>query len=214
MRPLALLSTAFCPPIWYTACIVQLPSSKIEKCENYQKRTARNRCYIQSSQGPLLISVPLAKGKNQQCPITAVQTETDSKWYNETSRSIRSSYNKAPYYDYYSDSIFQYLKEYSESNSLWIANSQLCKKIYKLIGLEHSFTSTERYISFKDLTEDVLDLRHLKLRHGINQEQFIPQYEQTFTEKQGFQSDLSILDLIMELGPASLSYLESYPLNL
>ena len=103
MQSEILLSTSFFPPTWYIARYVQTDRVIIERFENYQKRSYRNRAFIQSDKGPLLISVPLAAGKNNKCPITEVILSADKKWLHTLQQKIKSCYQHAPFYEHYKE---------------------------------------------------------------------------------------------------------------
>ncbi|MBQ8045006.1 MAG: hypothetical protein IJ269_01485, partial [Bacteroidales bacterium] len=64
---------------------------------------------------------------------------------------------------------------------------------------------SDDYVSI--ITERTKDYRNVfspKNKETIQ----LPPYDQVFTDRFGFQSDISILDLLFNLGPDSLGYLK------
>ena len=96
-----LIETMFLPPIPVMKTIVRHSELLIEACENYQKRSFRNRLYLSGPQGRFLYTIPLVKGKNQGKPIKEVRIAADSDWRQLLVKQIRSNYGSAPFYDHY-----------------------------------------------------------------------------------------------------------------
>ena len=69
---MVLLSTAYFPPLsWFALAARDMTLSPdrvfpsvaaLEACENYQKQSYRNRCYILASDGPQMLQVPVVHG--------------------------------------------------------------------------------------------------------------------------------------------------------
>ena len=93
-------------------------------------------------------------------------------------------------------------KEYSSLANL---NRALLEHICNELGITNNIITSETYITIKDSEPD--------LRSTLNPKQTFkgsdtyPRYIQIFGAKYGFQSNLSILDLLFHEGPESLNYL-------
>ena len=83
-------------------------------------------------------------------------------------------------------------------------NHKLLETLFNAIQLERTIGFTETYE--KNLVD--VDDKRLEL---IENDQIIeqPEYIQVFSSKYGFIPNLSILDLLFNLGPETLSYLKS-----
>ena len=77
----------------------------VEKHENYQKRSFRNRYDILTTNGVLRLTIPLCKGKNNKMPITEVKLAYDDNWVDIHLQTIRSAYGKSPYFEFYFDDL-------------------------------------------------------------------------------------------------------------
>ena len=109
------------------------------------------------------------------------------------------------------DDIFPILE--SNTDSLFELNLKLIKVIAELIGIDCKITVAKEYLT-EDKLNDITDYRetiHPKRENNILESMKLNKpYYQVFTNKQGFVKNLSILDLLFNEGPNSISYLESY----
>jgi hypothetical protein len=64
-----LLSTAYFPPAEYFSMIKSASTVHIEQEEYYIKQTYRNRCKILTSNGVLVLSVPVMKGNRLKAKV-------------------------------------------------------------------------------------------------------------------------------------------------
>ena len=112
------------------------------------------------------------------------------------------------------DDIYEILVSHEES--LLRLNTRLTLKIAELIGIETPITlSSGDYITpgsqllaEKGIT-DFRDTIHPKKSSPLMEELKLNKpYWQVFTNKQGFVPNLTILDLLFNEGPNSISYLE------
>jgi hypothetical protein len=180
-------------PISNWSLYTQSENLYIEKHEHYQKRSSRNRYTILTSQGPLSLTVPLRKGKNNQKPITDVQIAYDEPWIENHCHTIRSAYGKSAFFEYYYPEYksilerkYTYLFELNNAFLLWaLAKTKLNIKVF----------NTTDYI--KD-ANGFQDFRNKKVSHKI-----VP-YPQVWEEKLDFVSNLSILDLLFCQGNYAL----------
>ncbi len=162
----------------------------IEACENYQKRSSRNRYAIATTNGLHVLSIPLKKGKNNRTNIKDVAISYDENWTNKHLTALKSAYKKAPYFDHYFDKINSiYQKKYGFLFDFNLASMEMIKAQLKL---STSFDFTKEYLG------QSASLDHLKLDM---------EYEQVFEYQNGFISDCCILDLLFCTGPEAILYL-------
>ncbi len=200
-----LLNTAYFPPIEYFVYIVHAKELLIEAHENYNKQSYRNRAYIYTANGQLELNIPIKKNGLRHAPIRSV-TLDDSRWKTNHLRAMDAAYNTAPFYLYYQDEIKNILIE--ENHSLFLLNHRLLHTLCQQIGLSTPMSATKEFIKSPP---DVLDLRdkiHPKKKTPFHQIHF-PEYTQVFHDKHGFIKNLSILDLLFNLGPESKDYLKN-----
>jgi len=200
-----ILSTAYFPPIEYFAHISQSKKFLIEEYENYNKQSFRNRCYISGSNQLMPLSIPIARG---QARIRDIQISYHNNWNLVHWKSIKSYYNNSPFFLYYRDDIEPFL--FNKYKFLLDLNNEILDKIMELILLNLQKDATK---SFHKCYPDIVDLRY-SIHPKINKTDKIfsiefPEYHQVFETKFGFIPNLSILDLLFNEGPNTLSYLRS-----
>ena len=175
-----------------------------ENEDNYQKQTYRNRMYIYGANGKLLLNIPIkhlpktVPKKHQK--YKDVKLEGDFPWQKQHWKSLKSSYQTSPFFEFYEDDIAPlYHQDYT---FLMDFNYDCFKVIYECLQLEIDYKKTAEYIREP---KDLVDKRNLiNAKNDIG----IPEYRQVFMEKEGFLSNLSMLDLMFNEGPNSLNYLK------
>ena len=195
-----LLTTAYLPPIsWFSLLLNH--TVVLEKQETYTRQSYRNRCHIYSERGILPLSVPVNRPRGHRTPVTEVQIFNGEKWYLKQWRAIQSAYEASPYFLYYQDE----LKPFYNGNhhNLWEFNKQLTETVCELLGITPRWEVTTVY---EKHPEKAIDLRSVfSPKKPLNGN--FPSYTQVFSDRHGFLPDLSIIDLLFNLGPESKSYL-------
>ena len=196
-----ILSSHYFPCIAYFAHLVRYPNIIIDTGEHFLKQSYRNRCIIYTSNGPLALSIPVVK-KNKM-PMKDVLIDVKEDWKKNHWRAISSAYNSSPFFEFYCDDLKEvFFKEYSSLTNL---NKALIEHICNELGIIKNVITSETYITIKD---SELDLRStLNPKKTFEGSDTYPRYIQIFEAKYGFQSNLSILDLLFHEGPESLNYL-------
>ena len=227
-----LLSTAYFPPVSYFAAIAEemeglvrlkgddrksiLPSPLspsviyIENNENYQKQSYRNRCRFYAADGVQSLSFPIIhKDGNHKQPISDVMIDYRTPWLQQHKRAIVSAYRTSAYFEYYQDELFDILDTRPER--LMDMNMTLLKFFLEKTGIRADIRLTESYITDSGITgcEDLREVIHPKRQNDILKRLDIEKpYFQVFSRKHGFQSDLSIMDLLFNEGPDSILFLK------
>lgn len=193
---------ALFPPVSYFNAAIQENGLLIEACENYQKRSLRNKFQIADQQGIRTLSVPLKKGKHAGQNIREVEISYDENWTRIHLRTLSAAYSNSPYFDYYYpiiESVYD-----AQPSLLWDLCLDAMHKIAKALRIEPQIEFT---IEFKANPQDVRDFRNRTLP-------FPPTpYNQVFESKHGFIPNLSVIDLLMNTGPEARSWI-THPLNL
>ena len=200
---MVLLSTAYFAPVAYYALLFHEPEIMIEANENYNKQSYRNRMFIGTDQGPLALSVNVEKGYAIKCPIREVRLSGHGDWLHQHEIAFMSNYGSTPFYDFYIDDI---LKILNSEETLFEMNEKLRQHICHLIGFEPNVRYTTEYVSPE--TEGIRDLRN-PLRPKKDVSMAVPEfmaepYYQVVGLKHPFMPNLSILDLLFNMGPESI----------
>ncbi len=215
----AIFSTAYFPPIEYFAIMANCETVYIQGGEMYQKQSYRTRCSISAANGVLVLTIPVLRGEQESVRdqkathkvfIGNINIDYSKSWVMQHERAIEASYMSSPFYEYYKDDIFPILE--SNTDSLFDLNLKLIRKIAELIGLDCKIEVMENYLANEQLNgiADFREVIHPKKKNDILERmQLNKPYYQVFTNKQGFIANLSILDLLFNEGPNSISFLQN-----
>ncbi|MBW6489935.1 MAG: WbqC family protein [Lentimicrobium sp.] len=207
--PPVLLPPASLPDLEFFAWLLHAPSVNIELHETFHKQTCRNRYQISTAQGKSILSIPVVKTFGNHTPFSAVEIDRSQNWNVIHFRTIEAAYNKSPFFIYYRD----YYEDIflSPPKLLVDFNLGLLKLCMKLAGIHKKIDFT---VKFSKTTEDFYDMRLLimpkqKISHEWEIKTFKP-YIQVFSDRNNFLPNLSILDLLFNLGPESTTYLKAH----
>lgn len=205
----ALLSTAYFPPIDYFVAIVNSGNAVLEQCENYSKQSYRNRCNIFACDGVLSLTIPVVTSGNNT-PVREVKIDYSKKWLQQHKRALISAYMSSPFFEYYQDDIFEVLE--SGEKYLFDLNCRLTDVLLENLGIRKTISLSEDYIPSSLLGEGIADFResiHPKKVSPIFGEDIKQKpYYQVFSQKYGFMSGLSALDLLFNEGPEAYRFLK------
>lgn len=176
----------------------------LEKHDHYHKQTQRNRQYIHGANGKLLLSIPIKHlGKEGRQHYKEVAIDNSFPWQSQHWKSLQTAYRSSPYFEFYEDAIYPlYHKRFA---SLYEFNTSLFEVLKRLIGIETSFSFSEKY----DLNSEHLDVRSVLEVKKQSEVVTAISYTQVFEDKNGFISNLSVLDLLFNMGPQSMTILKS-----
>ncbi|MGX9986828.1 WbqC family protein [Soonwooa purpurea] len=193
-----LLPIFYFPPIsWFAEFLKSDIEVTLEQFEHFPKQTYRNRTNIYAANGKLSLIIPVRHfGKTAMKDMEISYAED---WQKQHWRSIKSAYQASPYFEYYE---FKLQKLYEEkTTSLVEFNLKCLKTILDILKLDQDFKLSEEYV-----VESEIDFRkHFSAKKVADK--IFPDYYQSFSDKGGFIQDLSVLDLICNLGPESRAYI-------
>jgi len=197
-----LLSTAYFPPITWMALLLQNKEVTIDLHETYSKQSYRNRFQITTANGIMALSVPVKKPQGNHTTSGNITLEASQNWQQVHWKSILAAYQSSPFFLYYKDDIEALFK--IKYDSLHQMNIKIITTLASLIGFQINIKYTEDFIPLNQIENDYRFSIHPKKKSLFK----LQAYEQVFEEKNGFFEDLSVLDLLFNLGPESLLYLE------
>lgn len=184
-----------CPPVHYFIELLRAEEPVVDLGEHFVKQTNRNRFEIAGPNGRQRLSVHIAGSKGNAEPQERKKLFDDG-WNRQMIRTLHTAYNSSAYYIHYGAEIEDILND-THSHLLHL-NLELFKALCGFLEL-NPFPISESYVE-----GEVRDLRHhFKKAETIA----IPVYRQVFDDRHGFLNNLSILDLIFNLGPAASDYL-------
>lgn len=196
-----LLPVFYLPPIsWFSVYLDPENDVVFEQYESFPKQTYRNRTNIYGANGKLSLIIPINHtGKREMKDIEMSYMED---WQKLHWKSIKTAYQSSPYFEYYEDQ-FKVLYDTKEKFLLDF-NLKSIDIIKKILKTEKAQSLNEEYI--KNPSE--INFRE-QFSAKVPSEFEMEEYYQTFTDKHGFLKDLSIIDLICNKGPESVTYLKN-----
>lgn len=164
------------PVSWWLKWIAAgMPESDNEVV--FDKHADYNHCTIDSPNGPLRLTVPVQKESHQRQLLKDVRISEHDGWRRKHWHALESTYFNSPFFEYYRD---DFLRIYEGKQEF-------------LVDFNHELHT---------LITDLLDLQHVDLACDPNGP--IREYYQVFAGKHGFLPDLSMVDLLFNMGPESL----------
>jgi len=179
----------------------------LEVEDNYQKQTYRTRCYIYSPNGKQLLNIPV-KNANSTQKTKDVLIDYSFAWQKQHLKSFAIAYRSSPYYEFYEEE-FNALFE-DKPKFLLDFNLHCQEVILDFLTLEVKLSRTEKYLNNYNNEIDFRYLANAKTKHIFD----FTEYTQGFSDKHGFISNLSILDLLFMEGTNALIYLEKQQFDL
>jgi hypothetical protein len=201
MSGILLISTAYLPPVEYFSLIQNAGEVLIEREENYLKQTYRNRCYLLSANGIQSLTVPVYLGSMHKTPVRNIRIDYSKRWQKVHLRAINTYYRSAPFFEFYFEEIEKIILANHEF--LIDLNTGLTETILKIIGIRRSIGYTS---SFSPVGTTDNDSRY-NITPKRHSDFVIREYIQVFKSDSGFVPGLSILDLLFNMGPESVYYL-------
>lgn len=186
------------------ALYTKAKSIRIEAHENYQKRSLRNKYYIQTANGIKTLTIPLKSGKNRQMPIKSVEISYDENWIKLHLHALQSAYGKSPFFAFYRES----LELIFLTNHVYLYDFNLAalRWAMKIIGIRCNILETESYKVQN--SGEIQFYRDYPWPSPAAGEANPCPYVQVWSKPGTFYYHLSILDLIFCAGPAAYSVLK------
>ncbi|KFC19783.1 WbqC family protein [Chryseobacterium sp. FH1] len=200
-----LLPIFYLPPIsWFSVFLDSENETTFEQFENFPKQTYRNRAVIYGANGKLPLIIPIKHtGKRE---LRDIEISYAEDWQKLHWKSIKTAYQSTPYFEYYEDKLRSIFEE--KIDSLVAFNLKALKVVLAILKSEKEFTFSEEYFKNPE-SEDYREKFSAKTETEIE----MAQYYQSFSDKNGFLKDLSVLDLICNIGPESLTYIKNIKIN-
>ena len=194
----ACLSTTYFGPVQWYQKLHRYDQVVIDDEERFLKQTYRNRCLIATTQGVQALTVPVVH--DSKSSISDVLISDHGNWRHLHWQALQSAYGDSAFFEYYEDDLRPFFKE-NNWERLVDYNDAICRKVCELLDIQPSIVHQS--------SQDCSDFRLvINPKHPLEDSEFMPRkYYQVYQQKHGFLSNLSILDLLFNMGPESIFFL-------
>lgn len=144
----------------------------------YRKQTSMNRCQIDSPHGALVLTIPVVN-PHGRTPVGEILISEHGNWRHQHWNALVSSYRQTPYFEYYEEDFYPFYHEHNWER------------------LAHF--NADLHDTVKRLLDPFPLLEESKVSDAP--------YYQVFASRHGFIPNLSIVDLLFNMGPESVYYL-------
>ena len=197
----ALLSTTYFGPVQWYQKLHRAGCVEIEQWESFQKQSYRNRCLIAATQGIQVLTVPVERRTSSV--IRDIRISDHGNWRHLHWNALQSAYGDSPFFEYYQDDIRPFFDK--KWTFLLDFNEAIRQKMCELTDIAPTVTLSERW----NTGGQPGDYRAaIDPKHPAPDADFVAKpYYQVYQQKHGFLPNLSILDLLFNMGPESIFYL-------
>ena len=196
------LPCCYLAPVSHYSAYFRSDEVRLEVCDHFTKQTLRNRCWIDSPNGALALTVPVVKPEGKTA-MKDIRISDHGNWRHLHWNALVSAYGESPFFDYYQDDLRPFFEK--RWDFLFDFNEEIRMKMCELLDIQPHVSFTE---SFQP-SPDTKDFREaINPKHPAPDPDFTPRpYYQVYQQKYGFLPNLSILDLLFNMGPESIFYL-------
>ncbi|MEO5572363.1 MAG: WbqC family protein [Bacteroidia bacterium] len=203
---IGIFSTAYLPSLHYVSALIKFPAVELEQWEHYQKQTIRNRCHILSANGIQPLRIPVKNEGKLKIFTKDIKISYEEPWQRMHWSALESAYNKSAFFEFYRDNFEKII--FSNKTFLLDLNMELLQLILKILSAGIKINVTNDYEK-KYAENDFRSLSDAKTTADSNYQSCVSnlQYPQVFSYKSAFIPNLSIVDLIFNVGNLSSTYL-------
>ena len=196
-----LLSTTYFGPVQWYQKLYRADEAVIERCESFQKQTYRNRCIIANTQGTQALTVPVERSSSPV--ICDLRISDHGNWRHLHWNALLSAYGESPFFEYYQDDIRPFFEK--RWDFLLDFNEAIRETVCELLDIQPKVSFTAAFVKDSSMP----DYRYMiQPKHPGIDADFCPRrYYQVYESKHGFMPNLSILDLLFNMGPESIFWL-------
>ena len=208
-----LLSTTYFGPVQWYQKLYRSDEVQIEQWESFQKQTYRNRCQIATTQGIQALTVPVEH--SDSLLIKDLRLSDHGNWRHLHWNALQSAYGESPFFEFYQDDIRPFFEK--RWTFLFDFNEEIRAKMCELLDIQPKVSFTEKFtvygLQFTDDNPAISSVDNdfrsvINPKHPLPDPDFQPKpYYQVYQQKHGFLPNLSILDLLFNMGPESIFYL-------
>ena len=191
---MTVLPCCYLAPVSHYSAYYRAEELQLEVCDHFTKQTLRNRCLIDSPSGALTLTIPVVKTEGKTM-MRDVRISDHGNWRHQHWVALESSYRQSPFFEYYADDFAPFYEKKWEF--LADFNEELMALTASLLDIQKPISRTMAY-----------EANEAYRANGAYEAHWAPRpYYQVFASRHGFLPDLSIVDLLFNLGPEGVLWL-------
>ena len=208
MKEKVLLPYAILGNTTWFAHYLQFPEVVVELNEHFVKQSYRSRSTILGANGPLDLIVPIEHGRAERVPMKNVRIAYHHDWQREQWQSLVSAYRASPYFEYFERDVEPV---WFEKHEKLVDRSRALLELSLALMHEKVRHSVSNSYEKDPRSTDRREAIHPKKRWPLAE--YYPIYTQVFEDRHPFTPDLSVFDLLFNLGPDASKYLRNLKLE-
>jgi len=201
----AVLPCCYLAPVSHYSAYYRADEVRLEVCDHFVKQTLRNRCYIDSPNGALALTIPVVKAEGKTA-MKDIRISDHGNWRHQHWVALESSYRQSPFFEFYADDFAPFYEKKWEF--LADFNEELMALVASLLDISKPVSRTTAYrqppsnspLKGEDSKQKASPLKGGLVGSGGS-------YYQVFASRHGFLPDLSIVDLLFNEGPEGVLWL-------
>lgn len=188
--------------IFYWSSLFKAEKVWIDEGEYFIKQTYRNRAEIATERGVASLIIPLEKGKNTHMPMHEVRISYAENWRGLHFKTLQSAYGRSAYFEHYKPELAELFSQQPEFlcdwNKAWF---HFFANEFMLDVSKIHFTKNyiEAAVAGNDIREKMNPKQKIDFSHQA--------YYHVFFDKYPPVQNLSVMDLLMNEGPAGMGIL-------
>lgn len=197
------LELQYLPCLEYFTSVLSNDITWIDVEERYIKQTFRNRCCVRTANKIDTLTVPV-KSYDQFALTKEIRIDYSQDWIRRHWGCIKAAYGKSPYFEFFGEEFYKVLHKKEEF--LIDLNYELLTICLRLLGIKKTCTYNLSGLENADF-ELIDELSAINNKKNTNSSKYYQPvaYYQTFGND--FVSNLSIVDLLFNMGPEARSIL-------
>lgn len=198
----AIVGSAYFAPVQWYQKLYGCDDVWIEAMDHYGKQTYRNRCIIATTNGIQALTVPVMR-HTPDTLMRDIVVSDHGEWQHLHWQALTSAYGESPFFEYYADELYAII--HHPWHFLYDMNMVITRQMCQWLDIHPNLHPTAIYESEPEM-EDYREV--IRPKHAPLDPHFQPKpYYQVYDSKHGFIANLSILDLLCNMGNESIFYL-------
>lgn len=196
----AILPLCYFPPVSWLAAATQFDTAILDVHQAYRKQRYTSRAHIRVANKVMALSVPVER-RSKRAPIMEKKPVYQQDWQGNHLRSIQFAYRASPWFEFYEDRLIGFFEK--RYDSLLELNMASTVFLAKTMQLQTKFSISEASLAADNLEHD------FRTDFDPGRKEWPSWFgDQVYTQVfDGFEKDLSGLDLLFNLGPEAGLYL-------